>query len=59
MKHFKEEEDGNYSYKGFLIGCDTDFLEHMIVYNGWTVTDCVEHVVQSIDIALTEKQNES
>lgn len=47
-------DDGNWIYKGFMLGCDEDMINHLVVDQKWSTTMCIDMVMQNMKEALKQ-----
>lgn len=47
-------DDGNWTYKGYMLGCDHDMINHLVVDQKWSTSKCIDMVMSNMVEALKQ-----
>lgn len=47
-------DEGNWLYNGYMLGCDEDTIQHLVRDQGWTATQCIDMVMQNLQQAIND-----
>lgn len=47
-------DEGNWLYKGYMLGCDEDTVQHLVRDQNWSATQVINMVMQNLQQAISE-----
>ena len=47
-------DEGNWLYKGYMLGCDGDVVKHLVRDEGWSATQVIDMVMGNLQQAISE-----
>lgn len=47
-------DEGNWLYKGYMLGCDEEMIKHLVNDQGYTATQCIDLVMANLQQAISE-----